>query len=157
MRNKFYLSNKSILIILLTLVSKFSFGEIGSPDSLTLNQAIKLTIQNYPLIKQQQEKIKASDYKIEQQKSYYYPYVEGQANYARIGPLPSFEFGGEELILAPANNYNFDVSVNQQIYDFCRREASVDLMKSYKQSASDNVDLIKSNLSYQTLQTFYLR
>jgi outer membrane protein TolC len=124
-------------------------------DSLTLKEAINLTINNYPLIKQQQEKIKAVDYKIDQQKSAYYPDVEGQATYSRIGPLPSFSFGGEALVLAPANNYNVNVVVNQQIYDFGKRDASVELVKSFKQSASDNVDLIKSDLSYQTLQVFY--
>jgi outer membrane protein TolC len=124
-------------------------------DPLTLKEAIDLTINNYPLIKQQQEKIKAVDYKIEQQKSAYYPDVEGQATYSRIGPLPSFSFGGEALVLAPANNYNVNVVVNQQIYDFGKRDASVELVKSFKQSASDNVDLIKSDLSYQTLQVFY--
>ncbi len=58
-------------------------------------------------------------------------------------------------MLAPANNYNVNVVVNQQIYDFGKRDASVELVKSFKQSASDNVDLIKSDLSYQTLQVFY--
>lgn len=147
--------SKAIFIILIIFISRYNFGQQGSPDSLTLDQAISLTIRNYPLIKQQQEKIKSADYRIEQQKSYYYPNVDGSAGYARIGPLPSFNFGNEELILAPADNYNINIGLNQQIYDFGRRDASVDLMKSFKQSAADNVDLVKSNLSYQTLQTFY--
>lgn len=146
---------KAALVLLILLISKNNFGQTESTDSLTLAQAIKLTIQNYPLIKQQQEKIKAADYKIEQQKSSYYPNVSGIASYARIGPLPSFNFGNEELILAPADNYNIDIALNQQIYDFGKRNASVDLMQSYELSAAHNVDLVKSNLSYLTLQTFY--
>jgi len=154
MRNEFYFT-KLLLIISLILCSEMGFGKTADPDSLSLNKAIKLTIQNYPLIKQQQEKIKAAEYKIEQQKSFYYPDITGEADYARIGPLPSFVFGGEELILAPADNYDINVGLNQQIFDFGKRDASVELMKSFKQSASDNVDLIKSNLTYRTLQTFY--
>ena len=148
--------NFKIAFFLITIFffSKLNFAQTAN-DSLTLKEAINLTINNYPLIKQQQEKIKAVDYKIEQQKSAYYPDVEGQATYSRIGPLPSFSFGGEALVLAPANNYNVNVVVNQQIYDFGKRDASVELVKSFKQSASDNVDLIKSDLSYQTLQVFY--
>ena len=126
-----------------------------SEKSLTLQEAIQLTINNYPLIKQQQEKLKAVDYRIEQQKSYFYPNVEGQASYTRIGPLPSFSFGSEQLVLAPANNYNLNVVLSEQLYDFGKRSASVDLTSSYKQSAADNVEMVKSGLSYQTLQTFY--
>ena len=144
----------AFFIITVFIFSKLNFAQAAN-DSLTLKEAINLTINNYPLIKQQQEKIKSVDYKIEEQNSYYYPNIEGQASYARIGPLPSFSFGGEALVLAPANNYNLNVVLNQQIYDFGKRDASVDLVKSYKQSAIDNVDLIKSNLSYQTLQVFY--
>jgi outer membrane protein TolC len=154
MRTEFYIS-KLLLIILIVLISEICHGETTGPDSLSLNEAIKLAIQNYPLIKQQQEKIKAAEYRIDEQKSFYYPDIRGEADYARIGPLPSFVFGGEELILAPADNYNIQVGLNQQIFDFGKRDASIELMKSYKQSASDNVDLIKSNLTYQTLQTFY--
>ncbi len=146
---------RTLFIVLVLLTLKYNFGQTSSSEPLTINQAIKLTIQNYPLIKQQQEKIKAANYKIEEQKSSYYPNVNGSASYARIGPLPSFNFANEELILAPADNYNVDIELNQQIYDFGRRDASVDLMKSYEQSAEHNVDLVKSNLSYQTLQTFY--
>jgi len=144
----------AFFLITIFFFSKLNFAQTAN-DPLTLKEAIDLTINNYPLIKQQQEKIKAVDYKIEQQKSAYYPDVEGQATYSRIGPLPSFSFGGEALVLAPANNYNVNVVVNQQIYDFGKRDASVELVKSFKQSASDNVDLIKSDLSYQTLQVFY--
>jgi len=152
-KNKF---NKIILILTaVVLLMPYSSYSQSNQSELTLEKAIQMTINNYPLIKQQQEKLRAVDYKIQQQESFYYPNVEGQAGYSRIGPLPSFNFGGEELVLAPANNYNLNVVLNQQLYDFGRRSASVDLISSYKQSAADNVDLVKSNLSYQTLQIFY--
>lgn len=144
-----------ILTVLLAYIPESVHAQSEKQNALTLNKAIQMTINNYPLIKAQQEKEKAVDYKIEQQKSYYYPVVEGTASYSRIGPLPSFSFGGQQLVLAPADNYNFNLMLNEQIYDFGKRDAAVDLVKSYKQSASDNVDLVKSNLSYQTLQTFY--
>ena len=143
-----------ILIVVMLLIPYYSDAQSNQTE-LTLEKAVQMTINNYPLIKQQQEKLKAVDYKIEQQKSFYYPNVEGQASYSRIGPLPSFNLGGEALVLAPADNYNLNVVLNEQLYDFGRRNASVELASSYKQSAADNVDYVKSNLSYQTLQIFY--
>lgn len=147
--------SKIILMVLLFLITKSNYAQSTKVDSLTLNKAIELTINNYPLIKQEQEKEKAADYKVEQQKSFYYPNIYGEASYTRIGPLPSFSFAGNTLELAPANNYNFNIVAHQQLYDFGKRDASVDLINSYKQSALDNVDYIKANLSYQTLQSFY--
>ena len=155
MMTTFINNGKIILIVLVLFVSQSNYAQSSKADSLSLNQAIELTINNYPLIKQQQEMTKAADYKIEQQKSFYYPDIFGQATYTRIGPLPSFSFGGNTLELAPANNYNINIVANQQLYDFGKRDASVDLTNSYKQSALDNVDYIKANLSYQTLQSFY--
>ncbi len=146
---------KIILSITFLLAYNIIVAQTAKTDSLTLDKTIELTINNYPLIKQQQEKIKAADYKIEQQKSFYYPDIFGEAYYTRIGPLPSFSFGGNTLELAPANNYNFNLVLHQQVYDFGKRDAAVDLMKSIKQSAVDNVESIKNNLSYQTLQSFY--
>ena len=150
--NRIYFKIISSIITYL-LITTACYAQSQKP--LTLNEAIQLTINNYPLIKQQQEKLKAVDYSIEQQKSFFYPNVEGQASYTRIGPLPSFNFGGEKLVLAPANNYNLNVILNEQLYDFGRRSASVDVASSYKKSASDNIELVKTNLSYQTLQIFY--
>lgn len=155
MKTTFINKRNIILIVILLFVSHSNYAQLSKADSLTLDQAIELTINNYPLIKQQQEMTKAADYKIEQQKSFYYPDIFGQVTYTRIGPLPSFSFGGNTLELAPANNYNFNIVANQQLYDFGKRDASVDLTNSYKQSALDNVDYIKANLSYQTLQSFY--
>ncbi len=150
--NKIYF-NIIPLVVIYFLLTAAGFAQSEKP--LTLDEAIQLTINNYPLIKQQQEKLKSVDYRIEQQKSFFYPNIEGQASYTRIGPLPSFSFGGEALVLAPANNYNLNVVLNEQLYDFGRRSASVDVASSYKRSAADNIELVKSNLSYQTLQIFY--
>ncbi len=151
--NKIYFKILPLITAVFFLLTAVCSAQSEKP--LTLKEAIQLTINNYPLIKQQQEKLKAVDYRIEQQKSYFYPNVEGQASYTRIGPLPSFSFGSEQLVLAPANNYNLNVVLSEQLYDFGKRSASVDLTSSYKQSAADNVEMVKSGLSYQTLQTFY--
>ena len=155
MSKKFNQSIHLLIVFMVCLTTKVNYAQVQPADSLTLNQAIALTINNYPLIKQQQEKIKAIDYKIEQQKSYYYPNIEGLATYARIGPLPSFSFGGESLVLAPADNYNFNIVLNERLFDFGKRDASVDLVSSYKKSAFENVKQVKNDLSYRTLQSFY--
>ena len=124
-------------------------------DSLSVNDAVALTLKNYPLIQQAAEKINVAEAKIKEQQSALYPALDAEASYERIGPIPSIIFGAESFDLAVPNNYNADVSVYHTLYDFGRRNASVDLVKSYKNSAIDNVEYVKSNLAFQTVQTFY--
>ena len=144
----------TLILSLCMLVSVYSQNVKG--DSLTLQQAIKLTLTNQPLIKQASEEINAAEAKVKAQNSYYYPRVDGDISYTRIGPIPTIQFGGLGFTLAPANNYNANVSASQLVYDFGKKNALMDLVKSYKLSTEDKLVLVKHNLSYQTAQVFYI-
>ena len=146
--------------ILLTLIPGLCFFAIGygqqsAIDSLTLKEAIRLTLTNQPLLQQALESVNAAQAKIKAQKSLYYPRLEGSLTYNRIGPVPSIDFGGFNFELADANNYDAHLTASQLVYDFGQRDALLDLVKSYKLSAGDKIDLIKNNLTYQTIRSFY--
>jgi outer membrane protein TolC len=143
---------RPLLIFLLSI--QFIYAQ-EVKDSLTIKDAVALTIKNYPLIQLAIESINVAEAKIKEQKSNLYPYVEGEASYTAIGPIPYIYFGNEPFDLAVANNYDAHVSLYHTFYDFGKRDALVDLSKSYKRSAIDNVDYVKSNLAFQTVQTFY--
>jgi outer membrane protein len=122
---------------------------------LSLKDVIKLTVENHPLIKQKEDEFRAAQYRVEQQKSYYLPNVNAQASYTRIGPIPAFAFGGENLELAPANNYNVGIMVHQTLYDFGKRDAQVNYAQSFLGSIKDNEELIKNDLANQAIRVFY--
>jgi outer membrane protein TolC len=124
-------------------------------DSLTVKNVIDLTINNYPLIQQAEEKINVAEAKIKEQQSSLYPVIDVNASYSRIGPVPVIAFGSEQFELFPADNYNINVSLFHTLYDFGKRDALIDFTKSLKQSEIDNVDLVKSALAFQTVQIFY--
>ena len=146
----------SVITFILSL-SMFAGGysQQAAEDSLTLQQAIKLALTNQPLLKQAAEDINAAEAKIKQQNSFYYPRVNGDISYTRIGPIPTIQFGGIGFTLAPDNNYDAHISASQLVYDFGKRDALIDLVKSYKLSSEDKLNLIKNNLSYQTVKVFY--
>ncbi len=146
-----------LVITFLLSVSMFAngFSQQIVGDSLSLQQAIKLTLTNQPLLKQAAEDINAAEAKIKQQNSFYYPRVNGDISYTRIGPIPTIQFGGIGFTLAPNNNYDARISASQLVYDFGKRDALVDLFKLYKLSSEDKLNLIKNNLSYKTVQAFY--
>ena len=143
---------ESLLMILLSI--QFIYAQ-ANKDSLSVSDAVALTLKNYPLIKEATERINVAEARIKSQKSTLYPTVDAAASYVRIGPIPSIIFGTESFDLAVANNYNADVSVYHTLYDFGRRDAAIDLVKSYKNSTVDNVEFVKSNLAFQTVKTFY--
>ncbi len=151
---KFYLK-LTLAIIFYALLSKV-FAQTKQTDSLTLQRAINMTLTNQPLINQAVEQINAVNARINEQNSSYYPQVEGNLSYAWIGPVISLAFPGMgNFDFNTPNNYDMHVSAGYTLYDFGRRDAAMDLIKSYKLSAEEKINLVKSNLTYSTIQTFY--
>ena len=148
-------SISSIIFLLNLLLFMRTYPQQATENILTLDGAIKLTLNNQPLLKQALEQVNAAEAKIKEQKSYYYPRIDGDLGYIRIGPVPTIEFLGHNFELAPANNYNANISISQLVYDFGKRNAFLELSKTYQLSAMDKIKLIKNNLAYQTIQSYY--
>jgi outer membrane protein len=132
-----------------------SYSQQSWKDSLTLKDAIEMTLVNQPLIQQALEQVNAANARIKEQNSFYYPKVDANLSYVRIGPIPTIQFGGLGFTLAPDNNYDMHLSASQLVYDFGKRDAMVDLMQSYKLASEDKINLIRNNLTYGTIQIFY--
>lgn len=146
--------------LLIAVVSVFAFSSLQAqapfPDSMTVDQVIQMVLANHPAIKQADHLVAASEARVSQSKSAYYPDITGQGLYTIIGPIPGIDFNGTTFDLAPRNNYDFHIGLRQTVYDFGRRPTSVELAKSAQQSASENVNLTRQNLAFQTVETFYL-
>ena len=147
---------KLTLTIILCVLTSTLFAQTGQTDSLTLKEAISLTLTNQPLISQAVEQVNAVDARLKEQNSSYYPQVDGNLSYAWIGPVISLAFPGlGSFDFNTPNNYDMHISAGYTLYDFGKRDAAMDLIKSYKLSAEEKINLVKSNLSYSTIQTFY--
>jgi outer membrane protein len=149
------IKNKMLRIFLMFLAGIQFVSAQNISDSLSVKNAVELTLKNYPLIQQAAERINVAEAKIKEQESSLYPILDAQASYTRIFPVPSITFGQESFELAPANNYDARISAFHTLYDFGKRDALIDLTKSYKKSDIDNVEFVKSTLAFQTVQTFY--
>ncbi len=152
MRRKIFFIVTAVLSVLLI---KTGFPQNTIKDSLNLEQALKLALKNQPLIMQAESEVRAAEAKISEQKSFDYPDVEGELSYSRVGPVPSIVFGSEIFNLFPANNYDAHVSARYQVYDFGKKDALLNLTKSYKVPAEEKINYIKNQLTYKTAQTFY--
>lgn len=144
-----------ITLLLSSFIAGNGYSQQKAVDSITLQQAIKMTLTNQPLLNEAIEGVNAAEAKIKENNSYYYPRVNGEVSYTRIGPIPTIQFGGAGFTLAPNNNYDVHIFASQLVYDFGKRDALTDLVKSYKLSSKDKLDLIKNRLSYKTIRLFY--
>jgi outer membrane protein len=124
-------------------------------DSLTVEQAVQRVLQIHPAIEQALANTRAAEARVSQTSSVKLPDVSTEAVYTHIGPLPAFYFGGQDLVLAPADNYDAHLIGRYTAYDFGKTNASVELSQSRVQNSRDMVELTKSNLSLQTIRAFY--
>jgi outer membrane protein len=145
----------SALIIIAGLRLGAVNAQTGSSDSITVEQAIGLTLQNHPAIRQAEYAIAAWTARIDVSRSALYPDISVGGEYVRIGPVPTFELPEQgPLKLAPYNNYDFRLGLRQTIYDFGRTDEAIKLAKALRQSAADNMDMVKSSLAYQMVGVF---
>ena len=125
-------------------------------DSLSLNEAIKMTLASSNSLQQASYAVDASLAKVEQSKSSLYPEANVSLNYTWIGPIPAFSFPGfGNISLAPDNNWDEHVTVSTTLYDFNKRDKNIEFAKSQVNGFKDKVEFIKQDLVYKTVQSFY--
>lgn len=148
--------------IAITLVFSFHLTEhAGAQTGVTavdLSEAIHNSVNNHPLIKEAEDQVAIAQAKTTEQKSAFYPDATAHLSYNRIGPEPYFKLpypGAEEFYIAPANNYNGNLTVSYLLYDFNRRKEVVKLFRSGEVTEAEKINVIKNQLAYQTVQVFY--
>lgn len=145
----------SILCFILAFITS-SFSQSQTSASLTLDQAIQKVMKNHPLIEQAQQRAQASQARVDESRSSFYPELDATALYSRIGPVPSIDIPNlGSFSLFPENNYDAHLAARHTLFDFGRRSTQNALARSERQSAEDNIEQVKSGLAYQTVQVFY--
>jgi outer membrane protein len=124
------------------------------PDSLTLEEAVRLALASHPAVAQAEQAVAVAQARIGSSGSARYPDLALAGSYTRIGPVPEIDFAGNAFELAPANNYDFHVGLRQTVYDFGRTNTALDLARTGRQAAVDYVEQVKSSIAYQTMTTF---
>jgi outer membrane protein len=144
----------TMALIMVWWISSVS-AQTGSFDSITVEQAVGLTLKNHPSIRQAEFGISASGARIDASRSAHYPDISLNGEYVRIGPVPQFDLPGQgPLELAPFNNYDLHLGLRQTLYDFGKTNAAIRLAETSRQTARDYVDLVRFNLAYQTTNLF---
>lgn len=133
-----------------------AFSQSAGGDSLTVDDAVRRVLSTNPSIEQAAHMVDASKARVDVSKSPFYPDAGVSLSYARLGPAQAFSFPGfGSIILYPLNNYDEHVGASATIFDFDRRQRTVDAALAQVQNAQDRLNLTRQGLAYQTIQTFY--
>jgi outer membrane protein len=141
--------------LFLILAPRMSPAQPPAADSLTVEQAVRLTIERHPLVEQAGYAAGAADARVAASRSGWYPDVSFAGLYTLLEPVASMDIprlGSFELF--PQNNYDFHFGIHQTLYDFGRVATGVKLAESARRTAGDYVDVVTSNLAYQTIAAF---
>lgn len=157
-------------IVILTFVALLfwpiaSFAENLAPgEVLTLSRAVDLAIRNQPTIAGQTSRVKASEAKIGQARSNWFPQVSAGAGYGRTKPVT----GGRGVALAPGStglsassgnsyeDYSSDLTLNQNVFDFGRTSSQVKIQDLNTQSSRFNLENTLDDVAFNVKQAFFV-
>ncbi len=141
---------------MLMLVQGSLDAQVPPADSLSLDQAVRRAIDTHPGVREAVELLGASRARVDQSRSGNYPTADVDLGYARLAPVAEIAFPGlGDFKLFPENNLDEHISLRQTIFDFGKTSAAIDLNIGKMESAGTGVELFKTSLAYQTIQSFY--
>lgn len=143
---------KILLLVLLLIISGQTLQAaetIQKGDILTLQQCINTALNNHPAINAAAGTIRQSESKIGQARAGYYPQINIQSDYSRIGPAPT------SLRSDPYNYYSNSLNLNQTLFDFGKTSSSVDIQMLTKQSAEADFQNTAASLVLGVKEAYY--
>lgn len=127
------------------------------PDDL--RALVQQANANYPVLKQQQEQIRAGEVRVDITRSALKPNVSANASYQYVNPVAkaTIPFNGREQTIQfqPNHNVNGYVGVGQTIYDWGRTNAAVRQATDNVQILRRSLEITQQNLAYQVAAAYY--
>jgi outer membrane protein len=155
----------SVVLFVLFIIPLRAGAEsiIRKDEMLTLRRCIEIALIKHPTILAGQNNVSASQSRVGQAKSNYYPQIDLSASYSRIKPLT----GAQRLVstgidgTSAGNATNsFDqftgsVSLLQNIYDFGKTSSQVDIQKFNLDSSRSDLETTIEQVLLNVKQSYY--
>src|SRR5258707_8662444 len=126
------------IVTLNALMLMFAFA--NAQTNPELKGLINQSFNYFPRIQELQKSSEVSAIRVKQAWSNYRPAVSGIGQYNYVNPISQANFGGGEIKFQPNNNYNFNLSVTQPIWDFGKTNAQIAKAKTDLLSANTNIE-----------------
>ncbi len=149
----FELFDMKRIVTLNALMLMFAFA--NAQTNPELKGLINQSFNYFPRIQELQKSSEVSAIRVKQAWSNYRPAVSGIGQYNYVNPISQANFGGGEIKFQPNNNYNFNLSVTQPIWDFGKTNAQIAKAKTDLLSANTNIEQAKAQVAAQVASVYY--
>lgn len=139
----------AIVFFLILGQSAYAADVIQKGDVLTLQFCIDIALKNHPALNAATGTIRQYDSKIGQARAAYYPQINFQSGYSRIGPAST------SLRSDPYNYYSNTLNLSQTLFDFGKTSTSVDIQKLSKQSAEADFQDVSASVILTVKESYY--
>ena len=140
----------------LFLLGGKGYTQVSASDSLELVPLIGKVIKTYPTVQQAAETLNAADLKIALARLAYLPSSHISGSFAHIGPVPSLTLPDVgSFSLAPVNNVNTELIINQTITDFGKTKKNIEYEEKSKELSSVGIGQVKQKMSLAVIGCYY--
>ena len=141
-------------------------GPISTGDVLTLNRCVDIALQHQPAVTAAQYNIKASESRVGEAQSAYYPQISAQGEYNRIRGLPSSTSSLSSNVVSGVGTGSFGSSksfdqytasaiLSQTIFDFGKTPMQVGIQKLNLDASRADFDTTRAQTILSVKQAFY--
>ncbi len=146
---------KITTLLSLLLIVQFSQAQVNDE----LKNWIQQSFGYFPKLKELDKTAEIGEIRIDVAHSNYLPNINGTASYNYVNPVSEKTFGAapNEALLQfqPYNNYNFNVGLNQVIWDFGKTQAQIEKAKTELLITKQNTEVAKLQLATQVTSIYY--
>jgi len=143
------------ILLFFLLIVQFSQAQVTEE----LKNWIQQSFGYFPKLKELDKTAELGEVRINIAESNYLPNINGTASYNYVNPISERNFGspGSEEILKfqPFNNYNFNIGLNQVIWDFGKTQAQIEKAKNELLITKQNTEVAKLQLATQVTSIYY--
>src|SRR5512135_1698055 len=153
-------------VMLLLIFAPFRAGAedlIRKDEMLTLQRCVEIALVKHPTIVAAQNNVNASESRVFEAKSNYYPQIAANAGYSRIKPITGAQrivSTGVDGTSAGNLTNSFDqftagLTLFQNIYDFGKTSAQVDIQKFLLNSSKSDLETTVDQVLLGVKQAYY--
>jgi TolC family type I secretion outer membrane protein len=127
---------------------------IKKGESLNLERCVEIALKMHPDIAAAKNTVNASESRIGQARSNYYPQIDWSSSASRtsIGTRSSFGFQTGSVIY---NSYSTGVNLNQNIFDFGKTAAQVKVQRLTYDSSLSDLETVSEQIIFNVKQAYY--
>lgn len=145
-----------LMAFILFLIPPKVKGEeiIKKGESLNLERCVEIALKMHPDIAAAKNTVNASESRIGQARSNYYPQIDWSSSASRtsIGTRSSFGFQTGSVIY---NSYSTGVNLNQNIFDFGKTAAQVKVQRLTYDSSLSDLETVSEQIIFNVKQAYY--